>query len=612
MKIKTFYAINPYKWLFLSNKAVEQAQQQALENGSIKPEENNEYLRQWLLHELINTYGYPNDWILHRIDFEKTSNIDLIDQKIINMNISSKKNNILILMVIFSNNSEKIDERTAEKELERILVNNSSATIGLVTNGIETRIIQKKLKSINFEYISDLPDYQPVLASNTILKRNMSQIKLDSKTVGLQCFPKRLKNIFFEIHSAIRDIDGLHDDEALDELCKILYAKIYDEKTIIADKVIDNKIFNFQVNGYANESEVASDIRSLYQEACSFELTNYSEKIPAYERSRGVFTEPIILSDTAIAKIVEKLQIFSIIDSDYDIKSIIFQQVLGRAIRSGMGQFFTPDEIVRLAVEVTAPKSSDFILDPFCGSGHFLSRSLDYVVANCRQVDSNSLNEFKLFHLHGIEKSARMVRIAMTDMLLHDDGYTNIRNIDSLAPEENFLDFQAIEKENRNNSLAIFDLILTNPPFGVVLGSESSNFNSHFQIVSKRKNNPLEVLALERCFQFLKKGGKLAIVLPDGNLANFQTQFVRDWILQNFKLKAVVSLPSETFAPYGTTTKTSLCFFQKFHSETEKNHDYDIAFYKIDNIGYDATGREIPGSELQDAIKFLQENLHWD
>lgn len=128
----------------------------------------------------------------------------------------------------------------------------------------------------------------------------------------------------------------------------------------------------------------------------------------------------------------------------------------------------------------------------------------------------------------------------------------------------------------------------------------------------KKKSLPLEVLAIERCFQFLKPGGKLAIVLPDGNLANYNVQFVRDWLIDHMMLKGVISLPSETFAPFGTTTKTSLCFFQKFRKPEDRNIDNEISFYYLENIGYDATGRDKPGSEVSDCIEFMTKSLLWE
>ena len=129
---------------------------------------------------------------------------------------------------------------------------------------------------------------------------------------------------------------------------------------------------------------------------------------------------------------------------------------------------------------------------------------------------------------------------------------------------------------------------------------------------TKKRSLPLEVLAIERCFQFLKPGGKLVIVFPDGNLGNFNVQFVRDWMLDHLMLKGVVSLPGETFAPFGTTTKTSLCFFQKFRTAADKDLDYKAAFFKLENVGYDATGREKQGADLAECIDFMKNNLEWE
>ena len=134
-------------------------------------------------------------------------------------------------------------------------------------------------------------------------------------------------------------------------------------------------------------------------------------------------------------------------------------------------------------------------------------------------MDAYILYQFKFFHLHGIEKSDRMVRIAMTDMMLHDDGHTNIRNIDSLLSFENYPDILQL-KEDENTNPAVFDIILTNPPFGSLMTQEVMEMVGRFALGQGKKTLPMEYIGLERCFQFLRPGGKLAIVLPDGLLKN--------------------------------------------------------------------------------------------
>ncbi len=609
MKLRPFYKVHPHEWILTTNNSKKQ------ELNELQPDNESaiEYTNQWLIQELNKSYQYPLEWITNRIVrgdnrsvFSDNCTRDLLFFK-------SLHGHVFLIFGTLPSNCSDSEFILAEKEFEQIFLAYPTSRLGCITRGVETKVVRRNSGTNTFEYISDLPDFKTSFGKGVSFSRVSTSSKGLINVNSLTPLPRRIKNLFFEIHSTIRDIDGLHDDNALDEMCKLLYAKIYDENNDFSTNLNLGLKYLFQLNENSNESEVAAEIRGLYTSACVYDIQKNASIIPGYERSRGVFKESLNLSDSALSKIVEKLQMYSITESDNDIKSQVFQQVLGRAIRSGMGQFFTPDEIVQLAVEVTSPKPTDLILDPFCGSGHFLSRSIDYVTKHYSSSSSpDSVHKFKLHNLHGIEKSPRMVRIAITDMLLHNDGHTNIRNTDALATPNNFPDIQVLTENSSSESLSVFDLILTNPPFGKLIGDETSSSIDSFELAQKRKSVPFEIIALERCYHFLKKGGKLAIVLPDGNLANSQTQYVRDWLLANFILKAVVSLPSETFAPYGTTTKTSLCFFQKFKDLSDTETDYDIAFYKLDNIGYDATGRELAGSEVPDAIAYLCKTIEWD
>jgi len=614
-QIGTYYLVKPDEWYFSTHGDVVDAKRKAQQwfdrHGTYDGAEQDieEFVRQWALKQLIDAYNYPSEWMGERLQIEDPVKMGSTEKEA-DIALKNQNRRVFLFIEVKKGNITEQEFSEAQRQLETYLAATHTATIGLVTNGTKVRCIRKKIDPNDFEFISDIPSYfKEGIASKARLIREIPKVTSSNKT-GLQPLSSNYERLLFECHSAIRDADGLHADEALDELCKVIYCKIYDERSTI-EKKIDTE-FRFQIYGASNNSEVAANIRELYEEARSVEIQIYSKRIPNYERSRGVFKSNIRLSDVALYKVTEKLQNFSFIDSDADIKGRAFQGVLSSAIRAGMGQYFTPDPIVRLAVGIIAPTPSDLILDPFCGSGHFLSKSLSYIIQNHSTiVDDYTIHQFKFFHLHGIEKSDRMVRIAMTDMMLHDDGHTNIRNIDSLLSFDNYPDIlQLIDDENANP--AVFDVILTNPPFGSLMTQEVMEMVGRFDLGHKKKTLPMEYIGLERCFQFLKPGGKLAIVLPDGVLKNKNSKFVRKWVDGVAEIKAIISLPEESFQSYGAMVKTSLCIFQKLKRGETVSKDAETLLLEIENLGYDATGRPKSGSEVQEAIELFHKEIGWN
>jgi len=514
MKLKPFYRISPKDWLLSTNPDIAAAQRRALAEPDKGENNIEEYVRQWVLKELVDSYKYPRGWLGEKVIVEETVPVATADKQS-DISIRNDRGRTYIYLETKSSSVSNADYERAERQLETYLSATHTATIGLLTNGITTKVIRKKVNPNDFEYIADIPDYRGQAISRGKLVRDVEIIKANRGKVGLTPLPARYQSILFEAHSAMRDIDGLHDDNALDELSKILYAKIYDERLATQAGEKEEVEFRFQTYGKGSASEVASEIRDLYKDACDYDLRVYSQRIPGYDRSRGVFREQIGLSDVALSRVVEIMQDYSIIDAPTNIKSAAFQQVLSNAIRAGMGQYFTPDPVVRLGVEVASPRPQDLILDPFCGSGHFLSTSLEYVDQHFSAHTADYvMYQFKMFHLHGIEKSPRMVRIAMTDMLIHDYGHSNIRNTDALLTFENYPDILGLPNDT-NTDPQIFDIILTNPPFGSLMREEARRMLGRFSLGTKKRSLPLEVLAIERCFQFLKPGGKLeAIAQP--------------------------------------------------------------------------------------------------
>lgn len=613
-KLQPFRIIHPDHWLFPTHGDVNEAKRKALayerQHGTLvgADHEIEEFVRQWILAELLESYAYPHAWIGERIIIEEPVKMGSTEKE---ADVSIKNaNRRTFLYVETKKRGIPEDEFTAaERQLETYLASTHTATIGMVTDGDRIRTLRKKIDPNDFEYIPDLPGFGLETAVRVQLVRELPDGVENAGGTGLTPLSDNYERVLFECHSAARDADGLHADEALDEICKVLYAKIYDER--LTTKLARGTPFRFQIYGASNASEVASNIRVLYEEARNADIEVYSKRIPGYERSRGVFKSQIRLSDAALYRVVERLQEFSLIDSNADIKGRAFQRVLGPAIRAGMGQYFTPDPIVHLAIGAVAPTATDLILDPFCGSGHFLTKALQYVIeTQGPTLTPHALHEFKFFHLHGIEKSDRMVRIAMTDMMLHDDGHTNIRNQDALLSFENYPDITALRDDGRDDP-AVFDLVVTNPPFGSIMKQEVMHMLGRFTLGHKKKSLPLEVLGLERSLQFLKPGGKLAIVLPEHMLKGKSTGFVRQWLYGTASIKAVFFFPEEAFTPYGAMVKTCLCLLQKHPDGYTPDEEEHAFLCEVENLGYDATGRPKPGSEIEAAIAAFREAVTW-
>jgi type I restriction enzyme M protein len=608
-----FILIPPDEWLFASHGDVMDAKRRAEEwfklRGTLDGAERviEEFVRQWALKRLLEAYKYPRDWLGERIIIEEPVKMGSTEKQ---ADISIKNaNRRTFLYVETKKRGINEDEfKEAERQLETYLASTHTATIGMITDGDRVRTLRKKIDPNDFEYIPDLPSYGLEARIRVQLVRELPPAE-SGRSTGLRVLSHDYERVLFDCHSAARDVDGLHDDEALDEICKVIYTKIYDERHTTKQPV--GTAFRFQTYGASNASEVASNIRVLYEEARNADVELYSKRIPGYERSRGVFKTQIRLSDAALFRVVERLQEFSLIDSKADIKGRAFQRVLGPAIRAGMGQYFTPDPIVELAIGVIQPRADELILDPFCGSGHFLTKALEYVIKHQGStLTDHALHEFKFFHLHGIEKSDRMVRIAMTDMLLHDDGHTNIRNQDALLSFDNYPDIIALRADGQQDP-ALFHVVVTNPPFGSIMRQETMEMLGRFALGHKRKSLPLEILGLERSIQFLRPGGRLAIILPEHLMKGKNALFVRKWIEGMARVKAIFFFPEEAFTPFGAMVKTCLCILQRLRENEQAANDDRTFLCEVENLGYDATGRAKAGSEVQAAIDAFNANASW-
>ena len=360
-----------------------------------------------------------------------------------------------------------------------------------------------------------------------------------------------LTRVLGKCHDTLWQSGKLAPTEAYDELAKLLFIKIQDEK----QHRHDGEPYDFQIKTGEMPRSVATRIKGLYQEA--------------KKSDREVFTEDVKVDDNPLFSVVNHLQGINLNKTDLDVKGIAFERFLGSYFRGDMGQYFTPRELVEFIIKMIKPNHKDRVLDLACGSGGFLLYTMEHIQREASEYYEEGTTEYHTYwhdfaekRLFGIEVNDAIARIAKMNMIIHDDGHSNVIGNDAL------IDFNKLYDQNRGFKKESFDIILTNPPFGANIKKAEKPYLEDYTLGERRNSQKTEILFLERCFDFLKWGtGKLAIVLPDGILNNSSLQYVRDYIEQHFRIRAVVSLPQTAFRYYEAGVKPSILFLQKFSEE---------------------------------------------
>ena len=391
-------------------------------------------------------------------------------------------------------------------------------------------------------------------------------------------------------HEALWAGGQLNPSEAFDELDKLIFCKIWDERK--PRKV--GEPYDFQIIT-VSKSEVPDETKRRIKEN-----ENLHNRIKAlYEEGRKkdaeVFRDDIRLAPEKMRTVVSYLESVNLSETDLDSKGRAFETFMGSFFRGNFGQYFTPREIVKFIVDVLPITNESKVLDTSCGSGGFLLYALNKVREQATEYYPNYKNDMRQYgkwftywhdfaekNLFGIEINEQISRAAKMNMIIHDDGHTNVITSDGLVSDAD------IKARTGNNGFEYetFDFIITNPPFGSTIRQTEQAYLKTYMFGKKegdwlavksrtgddtRDGQQSEVLFIEQDYHFLKEGGMLAIVLPDGILTNSSMQFVRTQIEDWFRIVAVVSMPQTAFTANGAGVKSSVLFLQKWSKEhTEK------------------------------------------
>jgi type I restriction enzyme M protein len=309
---------------------------------------------------------------------------------------------------------------------------------------------------------------------------------------------------------------------------------------------------------------------------------------------------------------------------------------------------------MKMVVEMINPTLDARVLDSSCGTGGFLVNAMTHVINkleaqysdsigiqkdnwdnDTRRVFQDRVAEIAGANYFGFDINPDLVKATKMNMVMNNDGSGNILQTNSLLPPHEWSDeFKTklaetlgIAKSSLRNheTIALFDIIVTNPPFGSKIPIKDESILKQYELAriwdNKDKSGnwvmtarlqssvPPEILFIERCIQLLKPSGRIGIVLPDSILGSPGLGYIREWLIRNVRIVASLDLHADTFQPHNGT-QTSVLFLQKKTQEQIDNEeksgtmaDYNIFMTMIDKIGHDKRGnpifmRDIEGNEI--------------
>lgn len=577
-----------------------------------KPEE---IVRQGFLKILHREYGYPKEHMAAEVPiFSGVSEVtDVLTGK-------PKRADI----VIYKDEKQKYDETYIIVECKQENVdtgevqaksygNNSTASIVIWHNGVETNIWERQ-KPTKYGYKKRLyfPRYGEYYGSKKIYK---SELK---PAVDLQLKFKRIHN---NIYANTKSSDKTW---VFNQMLYLLFIKMYDEK-----------LFDEECKFYINDTEENEVLNTGTSKSFVKRINDLFEEVKTSADFSDVFSgrEELELDIEQIAYIVSEIEYLNILFTD--VKGEAFQAFINNYFRGDAGQFFTPDPIKKMIVKLLSPEPTKHIVfDPACGSAGFLVSTInhfrDLIKSREGLVDSegNVLPDSKLSkkdkkllageiksiagkNILGADFDNNLTKIAKMYMVMVDDGHAGITTCNTLLSLDEIMQITngKIHKECCN-------IIMTNPPFGSKGKINRKDILENFDLGYKWKKDRTDkyvitekieknliggkkkgdgqipdVLFIERCFEFLKPEGRMAIVLPDGDLSNVTLSYVRQWLSEHMLVVAVISLPPHTFVPFGAGPKSSILICKKPGKDEMIPEKYPIFYAKINKIGYDVRGK---------------------
>ncbi len=547
-----------------------------------RPAKPEEVIRQLYLAKLMTEYGYPKD----RIAVEKGVYFG--------SKMAEKRADIVVMDKDEPDTAYIIVECKKPKRKDGIeqlksYCNAEGSPIGVWINGNEKEFLHREEPNL-FRSLTEIPKAGQRLSELLNERWTIERLKEENRLVKERL---SLKSIILDMEDLVLANAGV---DAFEEVFKLIYAKLYDEWQASRGGK-KTRYLEFRIGG-ATPSEFYEKINRLFQKA--------KEQWP------GVFLqgERIDLTPNHLVTCGSFLQDIKLFNSNLQIIDEAFEYLSVQVGKGSKGQYFTPRHVIDMCVKMLNPDDEEYVIDTAAGSCGFTVHTIFHVwgnqfVAEPKQWQREYASQF----VYALDFDSRSVKIAKALNLIAGDGRTNVYKANTLDPR-NWDDevkvgmkdrLRHVKGSNGDFRYFNFDVLMTNPPFA---GDIKDSRILHQFDLSKKSTGKVagkvgrDILFIERNLEFLKPGGRMCIVLPQGRFNNTSDENIRRFISEKARILAVVGLQGNTFKPH-TGTKTSVLFLQKWNEDKKqgplcpKVEDYPIFFATSQNGGKDNSGEYI-------------------
>ncbi len=568
-----------------------------------------EIIRQLYLKVLIDEYGYSTD--LMEVEYAVSFGREKKRADIVIFHKEQRTSPYIIVEL-------KKPKLKDGKEQLKSYCNATGAPIGVWTNGEKISFYHRKDPNY-FEDIPEIPNASQKLTDILTERWSIQDLIEKDKLVVER---KSLKDLILEMEDEVLANAGV---DVFEELFKLIFTKLFDEM-----ESGRNNSRNLEFRNYGDtETQLRARIQDLFDRAKN--------------KWEGIFSSDsrIMLTPSHLSICVSSLQNVKLFNSNLDVVDEAFEYLINKSSKGEKGQFFTPRYVIDMCVKMLNPQVDEKIIDTAAGSCGFPVHSIFYVwekILKSKGYDKSHLFtleekpveciDYVRDNVFAIDFDEKAVRVGRTLNLIAGDGQTNVLHLNTLDWErwsERFEDedwndtyntgwkkLKKLRKDRNSNRDFNFDVLMANPPFA---GDIKESRILHKYELSKKyvtkavieanvkkiksihKGNHQKVgrdiLFIERNLDFLKPGGRMAIVLPQGRFNNSSDKRIREFITERCRILAVVGLHGNVFKPH-TGTKTSVLFVQKWDDKLcPKMEDYPIFFATMQEPSKDNSGDKI-------------------